>query len=222
MWEDMTLDPPGSIAVVGAGPLGIEAALYARYLGYDVTLIESIGIASSLGNRRTQPLPLPPDRCLSPLAVGALHSQYPSLATGTKPITVGQWIDEALIPLTETDLLIGRLKCPARVTEIQTIAIEPEEGDEEDGEDIPPDFRLAIVGADGNESLDAESVVMATGQSDQVALGFQTPAPYFFRVGESVTGHAEADFWAGLQQIVSIFAGLVGRRDLDLYRPRRN
>ena len=39
--NDMTLDPPGTIVVVGAGALGIEAALYGRYLGYNVTLIEA-------------------------------------------------------------------------------------------------------------------------------------------------------------------------------------
>ena len=48
MSTEMTLDPPGSIAVVGAGPLGIEAALYGRFLGYDVTLIEAVSVANSL------------------------------------------------------------------------------------------------------------------------------------------------------------------------------
>ena len=37
--ESMTLEPPGRLAVVGAGALGVEAALYGRFLGYDVTLI---------------------------------------------------------------------------------------------------------------------------------------------------------------------------------------
>ncbi|EMI22110.1 Pyridine nucleotide-disulfide oxidoreductase, NAD-binding region domain protein [Rhodopirellula maiorica SM1] len=41
--EIATLDPPGSIAIVGAGPLGVEAALYGRFLGYNVSLIEARG-----------------------------------------------------------------------------------------------------------------------------------------------------------------------------------
>ena len=34
----MALDTPASIAVLGAGPIGLEAALYARFLGYDVQI----------------------------------------------------------------------------------------------------------------------------------------------------------------------------------------
>jgi len=46
--DSLTLDPPGAIAVVGAGPLGIEAALYGRYLGYDVKLYEAKSVGSSM------------------------------------------------------------------------------------------------------------------------------------------------------------------------------
>ena len=55
MNDATTLDPPGSIAVVGAGALGIEAALYGRFLGYDVTLIEAAAVGHSMTDqaRRT-------------------------------------------------------------------------------------------------------------------------------------------------------------------------
>ncbi len=57
---DMTLDPPGRIAVIGAGPLGLEAALYGRYLGYDVQVFEQGDVAAAL--RRMQgPVPMMPD-----------------------------------------------------------------------------------------------------------------------------------------------------------------
>ena len=36
----MSIETPAKIAVLGAGPIGLEAALYARYLGYDVEIFE--------------------------------------------------------------------------------------------------------------------------------------------------------------------------------------
>jgi hypothetical protein len=220
----MTLDPPGSIAVVGAGPLGIEAALYGRFLGYDVTLMEAVAVASSIRPQAQSPLPLPPDRSLSPLAVGALQAQFPELATTTKPTTIGEWIEQSLERIIATDLLRGRLKCPARVVEIDTVDVEMDDADEAAGdeEELPPDFRLSITGIDSMETLDAESVILAVGESSEISLKFPTPMPYFFRIGEGATGNAEEDYWGGLKQIVAIYAALGGRPDLDLYRPRRH
>ena len=221
MLDDMTLDPPGSIAVVGAGPLGIEAALYGRYLGYDVTLIEAVQIANSLHDRKAETLPVPPDRCCSPLASAALQSQYPDFAASTKPLTICQWIDDVLVPLTETDLLRGRLICPCRVVEIQTVQIELDEQDDIE-EEIPPDFRLTVCGVDGTQSIDAESVILAVGEQADIVFRFELPAPYCFRIGQRPAANAEAAFWTGLREIVSLYASLVGREDLDLYRPRRH
>lgn len=36
----MAVDTPARIAILGAGPIGLEAALYARFLGYDVDVYE--------------------------------------------------------------------------------------------------------------------------------------------------------------------------------------
>jgi len=46
----MALDPPARIAVLGAGPIGLEAALYGRFLGYDVDVYErGAGVAHVAG-----------------------------------------------------------------------------------------------------------------------------------------------------------------------------
>ena len=214
----MTLEPPGSIAVVGAGPLGIEAALYGRFLGYDVTLIEAVEIAHSLASLRDQPMQISPDRCLSPLATGAMQSQYPDFATSTKPLTVAQWIDDVLLPLTETDLLRARKICPGRVTGIELVDVPHEEDDPAD--EIPPDFRLEIKQPHSSQQLDAEAVILATGR-EELEMSFSLPAPYCFRVGGVCSGSDEADLWSGFGEIVSIYAALAGRKNLDLYQPRR-
>lgn len=219
-----TLDPPGSIAVIGAGPLGIEAALYGRFLGYNVTLIEAVSVASSHRSLEDEPLPMLPDRCLSPLAFSAVEAQAPDTIRRL-PMTYAQWIGEVLEPLTQTDLMKDRLRCPARVTRIETVAIEPEDGDDpNDLAGIPPDYRITTTDAYGKtQTLDVEAVILATGATHGIELAFETPADYWFAIDPSAPADklSEEAFWTGLKQIVSVYAGLAGRDDLDLYRPRR-
>ena len=219
--DGMTLDPPGSIAVVGAGPLGIEAALYGRFLGYEVTVIEAVAIGHSMKDQHELPLELLPGRCLSPLALSALRAQRGDIGEQVLPTTCGQWIDEGLKKLAETDLLRGRVWLPMRVSHIANVPIDADEGDE-DASEIPPDFRLTFVG-EGDETgvIDVESVILAIGLSSEIPLGFELPTPYFFRIAARSTGDPEQDLISGFREIVAIFAELAGRADLDLYRPRR-
>ncbi|MCO8123792.1 FAD-dependent oxidoreductase [Stieleria sp. TO1_6] len=230
--SDATLDPPGTIAVVGAGPLGIEAALYGRYLGYDITLLESDQVASSLVDQIGQPIPMMPDRCVSPLGLAALKAQSGSDIPLTLPTMIDQWINEIWLPLTQTDLLRGRLRCPAQVIAIELAPVEldqEQDAEDDDQDEIPPDFRLRIAGQD---PLDVEAVILATGSvslengagqggTDSIPCSFTRPADYLYQIGTSASGNAETDYWAGLKQIVAVYASLAGRDDLDLYRPDR-
>jgi hypothetical protein len=112
MDEAMTLDPPGRIAVIGAGPLGLEAALYGRFLGYDVTVLERGLVAQSLRGWEAEPLPMLPSVCLSPLAIAALKTQFGTdVLSGQHPfpLTIGQWVRDGLEKLAATDLLRGHV-----------------------------------------------------------------------------------------------------------------
>ncbi|MCA9135651.1 MAG: hypothetical protein KDB00_02800 [Planctomycetales bacterium] len=222
-----TLDPPGTIAVVGAGPLGIEAALYGRYLGYNVTLFEAVAVAGSMADDRDAAIPMMPDRCASPLAFGALAAQQSDDHPKALPVTIGQWIDQIWLPLVESDLLRGRLRCPDRVTELNYAPddVETQETDDEDGpdDDVPPDFQLTLS---GGETDRFESVILATGAlsgdfAGEIRQPFSGPVDYLFQIGQKCTGDAETDFWTGLKEIVGVYASLGGREDLDLYNPLR-
>jgi hypothetical protein len=237
--DECTLDPPGSIAVIGAGPIGIEAALYGRYLGYEVTLFEAVAIGSSMLDHQPLPLPMLPDRCLSRLASAALAAQRGQICPPSEPLntpdrsssaglpmTIGQWIHEALIPLTETDLLRDRVRCPAPVSKISTIPVELDAADEE-SEDVPADFCLHIAEPStvGEIRHRTEAVIVATGGATggatDIELEFALPADYFFVIEAGQHDDPELEHRARLKQIVTIYARLVGRPDLDLYRPPR-
>ena len=180
--DRMTLDPPGRIIVVGAGPLGIEAALYGRFLGYDVSLVEAVEVGHSMRELADSDLRIFPDRCLSSLARAALDAQRDESVGQTLPLTVAQWIDDALIPLTETDLLRGRLLAPMRVTQIVTVPVEADEEEEvEELDSIPPDFRLTVIAEEDQPSyLDAEAVIIAVGSQLADRIGLSAAGTLFF------------------------------------------
>ncbi|MDG2221591.1 MAG: hypothetical protein P8L85_09435 [Rubripirellula sp.] len=221
--EAFTLDPPGTIVVVGAGTIGIEAALYGRFLGYDVRILEMDRIGSSLLQRPTENLPAMPNRLLSSLAESALQAQRGEAIATVPPTNLGEWVEQALEPLCEVDLLRGRVQLDSRVTAIRQM---PAEADAE--EDIPADFELTIAEPPGSaptaeaQILTAEAVILAVGnQVSNLQLGFPPPAPYFFSIGTNPSNDWTNDLRAGLKEITRIYAGLAGRTALDLYRPRR-
>lgn len=225
--QSHTLDPPGTIVVVGAGVLGVEAGLYGRFLGYNVQILEADAVGSRLVRESDEPLPILPGRLLSSLALGALQAQRGEAMPPVPPTTFGDWVQQILVPIVESDLLRGRVETGTRVTAIEQVPVEPDaESDEvemDDEEPVPPDFRLSAIGSDDiTRSFDTEAVIVAVGdQMEKIELGFSTPAPYFFRVGEQSSGDWEEDLRAGRREIAALFASLAGRNDLDLYRPRR-
>ncbi len=229
--SEMTLDPPGRIAVIGAGPLGLEAAIYGRYLGYDVQVFEQGDVAASL-RRIHGPVPMMPDRTVSSLVVGALKANQPSGEPFRYPLTVEQWVSDVLEPLSGFDLLRGRVHTFATVQSIELVEVEldallPDDADRRDDAyidgDVPPDYRLMVSGYDSSE-IDVEAVIVATGANDKAAIGGLielVETPYLFCIGSGKQEDAELQLHRGWQEIAAIYARLGGRADLDLYRPRR-
>ncbi len=243
--NEMTLDPPGRIAVVGAGVLGLEAALYGRFLGYDVVVWErDRELGNSWSAARDLPLPVLPSAGLSGLARAAILAQgndCPSPADQTFPLTVGQWIDQGWCRLAATDLLRGRIwtGCAVEAIELVEIAWDDDQVGEDDDPDmevvgdVPPDFRLSIAAATAapvppaghaGQSLDFEALILACGAAAAGAIrGIDAcrQSPYCFSLGGAADAPLTETLPAGLQQIVGLYAQLGGRPGLDLYRPRR-
>jgi len=211
--HEMTLDPPGRIAVIGAGPLGLEAALYGRFLGYDVTVFERGEVGQSLRDLADQPLPMLPSACLSPLAWSAVSAQHGSggtFPTAALPLTIGQWLTAGLQPLANSDLLRGRVWTGHEVVGIELVEVELDDADasgqgldDEDADayidgEVPADFRLSIRWDQqqanyrsgsiwpADAAVDFEAVILAIGSNSPAAIaGFDQcrHSPYFFHLG---------------------------------------
>lgn len=259
MMNESTLDPPGSIAVIGATVHGIEAALYGRFLGYDVALFAGVDAWSDRGDvdesiRRIGPTfrgdwldrhwltgrsvverfddaaPMMPDRCLSSLAFGAIEAQRGDMIPAALPVTIREWITDGLLAVTRSDLLRGRVFADTLVTGVQQVDVMPGtedesgEHDEEPMDEIPPDFLLSLRSFDGNETLPNQSfecVIMADVPDDSIAWSMPRPCEYLFELAGDDAPTAESWLRNGYRQIAAIYAELMGRENLDLYRPTR-
>ena len=161
----MAVDTPARIAVLGAGPIGLEAALYARYLGYDVELYERGRVAENLRRWGHVRLFTPWRMNVSPLGVAALTAQDDAWRSPPDDALLsGRQLAEAYyLPLAQSDLLVDRLKIE---TEVIAIGRQGQLKGENVGHDarIFADFRLLLRDAAGTERVETADVVIdATG-----------------------------------------------------------
>ncbi len=71
----MAIDTPATIAVLGAGPIGLEAALYGRYLGYEVHIYERGQVAEHVNRWGHVRMFTPFGENASTLGLAALKAQ---------------------------------------------------------------------------------------------------------------------------------------------------
>lgn len=151
----MAIDTPARLAVIGAGPIGLEAALYARYLGYDVVVYERGEVADAVRRWGHVRMFAPFGENTSPLGLAAIQAQdegYQPPAADSL-LTGDQWIASYLLPLAQTDLVADHLRLQTEV-----LAIGKEEmlkGDLPGHEDRGDwSFRVLARDAAGRESVE--------------------------------------------------------------------
>ncbi len=107
----MAIDTPARIAILGAGPIGLEAALYARYLGYDVDVYERGRVADNVRAWGHVRMFSPFAMNCSPLGVAALKAQDPDWKRPADDalITGRAYADAYLLRLAQSDLLADGL-----------------------------------------------------------------------------------------------------------------
>jgi flavin-dependent dehydrogenase len=203
------------IAILGAGPIGLEVALYARYLGYPAQVFEKQGMVAvnvlALGERPVGEF----GGLASRLGVSALRAQDTSwqAPTATDTLTAIEWHTKYLVLLAESDLVAEVLNLGSEVVEVAR---------RDTDDDAAFVIRVQKAGG-GEETCEADFVIDATGP-DSISwdgvwevddeLGFGNPEADFYVLGAK--GGAKT-FLAGLAQIRDLFAILGEREDLDVY-----
>lgn len=168
----MAVETPARIAVLGAGPIGLEAALYARYLGYDVDVYERGRAAEHLFQWGHVRLFTPFSANSSPLGLAALANQEESWKSpATAEFLTGRELAERYyVPLSKSDLLADHIHERTEVLAIGRGGLL--KGDMAGEERADADFRLLVRDAHsvepaGRRFATADVVIDATGTFGQ-------------------------------------------------------
>lgn len=161
----MAVDTPARIAILGAGPIGLEAALYARYLGYDVDIYERGRAAENLLHWGHVRVFTPWRMNVTPLGLAALSAQDEAWRPpADEAILTGRELAEKyFIPLANSDLLADGLHLGVEVLALGRRGLLKQDVVEEDIR-IDAPFRILLREAEGKERLaTADVVIDATG-----------------------------------------------------------
>jgi hypothetical protein len=169
----MAIDTPAKLAILGAGPIGLEAALYARFLGYDVIILEQGRVCEHVQRWGHARLLAPFAEHCSPLGLAALEAQdeHYQPPEPTAVLTGRQWIEQYLQPLADTDLLSEHLFSETRVLgvgkeQVRKTDLEADLPAGDERGDWP--FRILVRDAAGVERIEmVDAVLDCTGVYSQ-------------------------------------------------------
>jgi hypothetical protein len=121
---DPEMESPATVLVIGGGPVGIEAALYARFLGYYVSIFEARRVAHRMLDWHHRPLALPVSQTTTPLGHAAIAAQNPTYRRPDpdRVFTGREYAEEYLLPLAKTDLLFDDIHFLSPVVDLSRIA----------------------------------------------------------------------------------------------------
>ncbi len=167
---DPVVDPPATIAIIGGGPIGIETAIYARFLGYHVSIFEQRRVGHRMLDWHERPLAVPASECTTSLGRAAIVAQFPEYSPPPpEHVYTGKtYAEEYLIPLAKTDLLFENIHFFSPVTNISRLrtrhddSIDPQER-------CNDEFRLLVAGRHrGPWTARADVVIDCRGNDGEV------------------------------------------------------
>ncbi len=159
----MAVVTPARIAILGAGPIGLEAALYARFLGYDVDIFERGNVADNILRWGHVRMFSPFRMNRSTLGLAALKAQDDTyVAPDDNAFLTGlEYAERYLIPLATTDLIEDNLKLGVEVVSVgRPEMLKGEEIGTEDRADS--DFRILCRDRAGDEFVSTSQIVIDT------------------------------------------------------------
>jgi thioredoxin reductase len=165
----MAIDTPAKLAILGAGPIGLEAALYARFLGYDVLVLEQGEICQHVCQWGHVPMFSPFAQLHSALGLAAIKAQDENYRPPALEafLTGQEWLEQYLLPLAGTDLLSDQIATGTTVRMIgkeQVLKTDRNTDLPEGDERGDWSFRIYVIDKQGQERIElVDGVLDCTG-----------------------------------------------------------
>lgn len=155
------------IIIIGGGPVGIEAALYGRFLGYDVTVLEKGAVGEHVLSWSHVKMFSPFGMNSSTLGRSALLAQSSDLQLpGEDELIDGtRWLQEYVIPLAGSDLLSKSIRTESVVKSVGRTWLSKGHLPSDDRDSC--EFRVLAETPDGEEVFNSEYVIDASGVLSQ-------------------------------------------------------
>lgn len=161
--------PPPRVAVLGAGPIGLEAAAACLHAGHDVNVYEAAGVATGVERWGFVRMFSPFGSLATPLGKSLIRRESPrhEFPADADPVTGREWRDRYLVPLASAGELPGVIHTETRVLAVGR-------GGWRKSQPVPaklPPFRLLIRDAKGERFAAADWVLDCTGRPRPNWLG---------------------------------------------------
>jgi thioredoxin reductase len=153
------------IAILGAGPIGLEAAVQASHLGYPVTVYERGDVGESIGQWGQVRLFTPFGMNASPLGLDLIRKEHPQhQLPGPNDLLTGlEYRDAYLLPLTLTAKLADAVRTRTQVVTVGRAGVLKSEPVSEARRAAAP-FRMLLRDDKGAERFeDADVILDCTG-----------------------------------------------------------
>lgn len=168
---DPEIDTPATVVVIGGGPAGVEAALYARFLGYSVFLLDAIKVGDSLRCWGDHPMQGSWGQVTSSLGLAALEAQgVGDLPSADTKITCQQYVEQYLLPVARTDLLHDSVLIHSTVRSVSRVGCLP-------GDALSPsqrselEFRILIDSKQRGEISHLADIILDCSGLDSLRTG---------------------------------------------------
>jgi hypothetical protein len=186
---------PLRIAILGAGPIGLEAALYGRTLGHDVVVFDRGEVAQAVHTWRHVTMFSPWSLDRSPLGARRVAQAGYAQPDPDRCPTGAELIDHYLLPLSRDPLLSGRLRLHTRIVEIGRDGLLKDDLISQTGRTRHP-FRLLLESRTGEHIEHADVIIDSTGTygcPNAIGNG-GIPAPGERWLGERLVRHVPDAF----------------------------
>lgn len=206
--------------MLGAGPVGLEAALYARFLGYDVVVYERGELAASVPAQGEVRMSSPFGSNRTTLGVAAIEAQDEAYRPpGDEEVLTGkEWIERYLMPLAASDLVSDHLRLHETIIAVgkEEQAADDTQETDEDGEWL---FRVRSRNDQGEEHDEFfDGVLDCTGVTGNFDIELLRSEPNYFVLGQKSRGQSgDMPMVEAHDQIRDVFKIIGGREGLDLY-----